>query len=246
MKKTFLVVILALGILIPLAASQVGCKGGYPPLNVMVVTATPTQTPPYSTCSNISTPTLIDDMEDNNNGILANKCRTGYWYNYHDTAPGGVQLVGGSAGSFVMASPGVGYNGTGTSLHCVEVSTNSGFVTYGAGFGFSFLTPQGNYNASNYSGIQFYAKSTVGAPTVAFAITDNDVVVSNYAIGPHTLNFTFSSSWNFYQISWTQMIASGNSYGGPTVFDPSRIQQVQWSVGPGLASDVWVDNVSFY
>jgi hypothetical protein len=251
MKKIFLVGILALGTLFPLAVSQVGCKGGYPPLTVMVVTATPTQTliptPSYPLCTNVSTPTLVDDMEDNNNGILADQCRSGFWYNYND-GTGGVQKTGGVTSPFTMGSPGVGYDGTGTSLHCVEVSTTAGFTSYGAGFGFSFTNPQGNYNAYGYHGIQFYAKNTAGAPTVAFAITDNAVVnaVPAYSIGPHGINMSYTGSWTLYQVSMAQMIASPNAYGGPTVFDPSQIQQVQWSVGAGVVSDVWIDNVSFY
>jgi hypothetical protein len=230
--------------------SQQGCTGKYPPLTAMVATATntitPIPTPAYPTCTNVSTPTLIDDMEDNNNAILLNQCRNGYWYNYNDGTAGGVQKTGGVSGSFTMGGPGVGYNGTGTSLHCVEVSTNTGFTNYGAGFGFAFLNPQGNYNAYGYHGIQFYAKNTVGSPTVAFAVTDQLVIASNYAIGPHTVNLAFSSSWVLYQVSMAQLIAAPNSYGGPTVFDPSQIQQCQWSVGPGTASDIWIDNVSFY
>jgi hypothetical protein len=251
MKKLFLIGTLALGTLLPMMASQIGCKGGYPPLTVMVVTATPTQTlvptPAYPTCTSTSTPVLIDDMEDNNNGILTNQCRNGFWYNYND-GTGGVQKTGGVTGPFTMGSPGVSYDGTTTSLHCVEVSTTSGFTSYGAGFGFSFRNPQANYTAYGYHGIQFYAKNTSGSPTVAFAVTDNAVVnaVPAYSIGAHTINMTYTSSWTLYQISMAQLAAAPNSYGGPTVFDPSQIQQVQWSVGPGVASDVWLDNISFY
>jgi hypothetical protein len=83
---------------------------------------------------------------------------------------------------------------------------------------------------------------------VAFAITDNAVVnaVPAYSIGAHTINMTYSGTWTLYQISMAQLTAAPNAYGGPTVFDPSQIQQAQWSVGPGVASDVWIDNVSFY
>lgn len=229
---------LVLAALLPALWSQQGCAGKYPPLTAMVVTATytvtPIPTPAYPTCSNVSTPTLIDDMEDNNNQILLNQCRNGYWYTYNDGSAG-VQKTGGVAGGFIMGSPGIGYNGTGTSNHCVEVSTNTGFTGYGAGFGFSFITPQANYNAYGYHGIQFYAKNTAGSPTVAFAVTDNDVVNSNYNVGPHTINLAFTSSWSLYQVSMAQLIASPNTYvrtgGVATVFDPSRIQQVQWSVG---------------
>lgn len=225
----------------------------------MVLTATPTQTiaptntsiptPAYPTCTDTSTPTLIDDMEHaSSNQVLKNQCRTGYWYNYNDGTAGGVQKTGGVTSPFTFGSPGVGYDGTGTSGYCVEVSTNTGFSNYGAGFGFAFLNPQGNYNAFGYHGIQFYAKNTTGSPTVAFAVTDNAVVnaVPAYSIGPHTFNLSFTSSWLLYQVSMSQLAAAPNAYGGPTVFDPSQIQQVQWSVGKTVASDIWIDNVSFY
>gem|GEM_PF-4501752 len=240
---------------------QQGCQGNYPPLSAMVLTATytptlaptntPIPTPAYPTCTSTSTPTLIDDMEDNNNGVLLNQCRNGYWYNYNDGTGGGVQKTGGVSGPFTMGSPGVGYNGTGTSLYCVEVSTNSGFTNYGAGFGFGFnssagVVPTGDYNAYGYHGIQFYAKNTVGSPTVTFAVTDDLVIASSYAIGPHGVPLIFTSNWTLYQVSMAQLIASANSYGGPTVFDPSKIQQCQWSVPGGAASDIWIDNVSFY
>lgn len=249
---------MGLAALLPSLWLQEGCTGNYPPLTVMVLTATPTltpaptntpvPTPAYPTCTSTSTPTLIDDMEDNNNGILLNQCRNGYWYNYNDGTAGGVQLTGGVASPFTMGSPGVGYNGTGTSNYCVEVSTNTGFTNYGAGFGFAFRNPQANYNAYGYHGIQFYAKNTSGSPTVAFAVTDNAVVnaVPAYSIGPHTMNLAFTSSWILYQVSMVQLTASPNAYGGPTVFDPSQIQQVQWSVGSGVVSNIWIDNVSFY
>ena len=145
-----------------------------------------------------------------------------------------------------MGSPGVGYNGTGTSLHAVEVSTNNGFTNYGAGFGMAFTNPQANYNAYGYHGIQFYAQNTTGTIGVAFQVTDNDVIASGYTIGPHSLNLAIGTSWTLYQISMAQLIASSNTYGGPTVFDPSRIQQIQWAVGAGITSDIWIDNLAFY
>jgi hypothetical protein len=232
---------------------QQGCIGKYPPLAAIVATATltltPVPTPSYPGCTNVSTPTLIDDMEDANNQVLANQCRTGYWFNYNDGTAGGVQEVAGvvpGGGSFPISGPGVGYNGTGTSLHAVEVSTNSGFTNYGAGFGFDFLQPQGNYDAFGYHGIQFYGKNTTGTVTVAIEVPDGPVIASNYAIGPHTVNEVFTTSWQLFQISMSQLTASPNSYGTATVFDPAELQQVEFQVSAGVVSDVWIDNISFY
>ncbi len=213
----------------------------------MVATAIPT--PAYPTCTNTSTPTLIDDMEHPaSNEILLNQCRNGYWYAYNDGTAGGVQETGGVTSPFTFGSPGVGYNGTGTSGYCVEVSTNTGFTNYGAGFGFDFLNPQGNYDAFGYHGMQFYAKNTTGSPAVAFEVIDNAVssAVPANSIGPHSVNLTFTSSWALYQVSMAQLAAAPNAYGGPTTFNPSQLQQVEWAVGAGVASNIWIDNVSFY
>ena len=250
---------------------QQGCTGGPAPLSAFIptwtTTITPTSTPTllntpvYATCTSTSTPGLIDDMEDNNNQVLTNQCRGGYWYNYNDGTTGGIQKTGGVTGPFTMGSPGVGYNGTGTSLHAVEVSTNTGFGSY-AGFGFAFKNPQGNYNASGFNGFQFYVKNTTGAVTVSFQVTDNDVVnaVPAYSRGPHAYPVSFNPSWTLIRVPMTAfsgptsaLCASSyptqpgcNTYGTPTVFDPGQLQQLQWALGPGIATDIWMDNISFY
>lgn len=236
--------------LLPVLWSQQGCKGNYPTLTSMVATATytitPIPTPAYPTCTNVSTPTLIDDMENNSNALLHNQCRTGFWYNYNDGTAGGVQKTGGVTGAFTLGSPGVGYNGTGTSLYAIEVSTNAGFTNYGAGFGFSFLNGNGIYDALGYHGMQFYGRNSLGPLTASFAIIDNAVYVTNSATGPHAENINLSPAWQLYQVSFAQLAASANGYGGTTVFDPSKLVQTQFSVGIGVASDIWIDNVSFY
>src|SRR5579885_3143489 len=59
-------------------------------------TSSPTSTPTaastpnfnatfFPTCTQTSTPDAIDDMEDNNNLLLANQCRNGSWYAFADT-----------------------------------------------------------------------------------------------------------------------------------------------------------------
>ncbi len=248
----------------PLSWMQEGCTGKYPPASAMVATAIPT--PAYPTCTNTSTPTLISDLEDDNTQLLSNQCRTGYWYAYNDGSVGGIQTTGGvglplppvatataqptpTTESFTMGSPGVGYNGTGTSLHAVEVSTNNGFKSYD-GFGFSFLNGNGVYDAYGYNGIQFYAKNSGGNLSVNFAIIDENVYVTNSAVGPHTLALTFTSSWQLYQVSMDQLAAAANSYinsgYSATTFNDSQLVQTEWSLAAGVASDIWIDNVSFY
>jgi hypothetical protein len=238
---------------------QQGCQGGPAALSAMVApatsTITPVPTPAYPTCTNTSTPVLISDFENGGNQLLANQCRSGYWFNYNDGTGGGTQTFN------VASGPGVGYNGTGTSLHCVEVTTNSGFTNYGAGFGLSFInnpsppppTPvttatiaQGNYDAYGYHGIQFYGKNTTGAVLVTVNVPDFNVAITSYGSGAHFVNVTLNTSWQLYQITMSQLISSANGYGTATAFDPSKLQQMEWQVGKGVVSDVWIDNVSFY
>jgi len=209
------------------------------PVSYMGALPTPTNTP----ITGLS-PDMIDDMEDGNTQLMTNQGRNGVWFSYNDASVGGVQL----ANPFAMGAPGVGYGGTGTSLYAVHVSTNGGFSNWGAGFGLNLTNPQANYDASSHTGIQFYAKNTPGALVLKFMIQDNDTInaVPAYSIGGHRLNINVSSSWTLYQTTLANMAAQPNDYGGPTTFDPTRLQQFQWAVPASTTTDVWIDNLAFY
>jgi hypothetical protein len=234
---------------------QQGCVGDFAPLSAMVLTATftPTVAPPTNTptlvptpsypgCTNATTPPqMIDDVETTDNAIILNQCRNGYWYNYNDGTAGGTQ-------SITYNTTGVDITGTGTSVGCVRVQTNNLYTNWGSGFGFSFTSPQANYDAYGYNGIRLHARNMTGALTLKLMVTDDAVVnaVPAYSIGPHRVLLNLNTTWTLYQVTMAALIASPNDYAGPTVFDPSRIQQVQFAVGAGTASDVQIDNITFY
>jgi len=265
--KRLAVLILMLGAASPLLVLQQGCVGDFAPLKVMVLTTTPTLTvtltptiaPPTNTPTLTptltpilgSSPDFIDDMEDNNNGIMTNQGRGGYWYAYNDGTGGGVQQTGGVVSPFTMGAPGLGYDGTGTSLYCVRITTNAGFTNYGSGFGFSLVNPQANYNASSHTGIQLYARNAIGNLSIKMLINDEAVntAIPAYSIGGHRMMMNLTSSWSVFRLPLAgpgSFTTSPNDYGGPTVFDPTKIQQIQWAIPPSIATDVQIDNIAFY
>jgi hypothetical protein len=225
-----------------------GCTNQTPPLGVMAYSNPNTpMDPAFPQCTSTSTPSLIDDMEDNNNEVLFNECRGGYWYYFRDSSPTGIQTSGGfqypqiltpgftptPQSSWSVAVTGVGYGCAGTSGRAVEVSTNSGFVAWGAGFGLNFINPPPDTNAilfdaSSYTGIRFCAKNSLASISLTFMLTDN--------IGAKTTNITLSPTWQ--QITMPFATFSG--------LDRSKLFNAQWQVNTGQRSDIWIDNLEFY
>jgi hypothetical protein len=244
MKKKAILGLMTLLAALPVVLLQQGCVGDFAPLNVMVLTATPTATvaPPTPTKTPIPLyPGFIDDMEDNNNGILVSQGRNGYWYSYNDGTGGGAQ-------AFTLFAPGVGYGGIGASSYCVRIVTNASYTNWGSGFGFSFTSPQANYNASAFTGIQFFARNATGNLAAKFMVTDNAVVnaIPAYSVGPKRVNVNFTTTWTAFEVTMAALAAAPNDYAGPTVFNPAQVQQCQWGIPPAIATDVQIDNMSFY
>jgi len=248
MRKRAIVGVMALLGALPLLWMQQGCVGDFAPLSVMVLTATPTQTlvptPSYPSCSNVSSPPyMIDNVEDGNNGVLLNQCRNGYWFSYNDGTGGGIQTIS------YNTTAGVDLAGTGTSTYCVRVLSNAGFTNWGTGFGLSLTNPQGNYNALGFTGIRFHGRNVTGSVSLKVIVTDNDVVnaVPAYSVGGHRVFVTVTPAWALHQITFAALAASPNDYGPtPTVFDVTRIQQIQMAIAAATACDLQIDNLSFY
>src|SRR5437879_3863424 len=78
---------------------------------------------------------VIDDAEDDNNQVAANKGRGGYWYTFLDKAGSAVTPAAG--GTFAMAAGGA--NGSAHAAHMTG-KVGGGQVVY-AGMGFNFVDP---------------------------------------------------------------------------------------------------------
>jgi hypothetical protein len=225
---------------------ETGCRTSTPTLASMIISPTPS-------CASTSTPALIDDMEDGNNQVLPDECRDGYWYAYNDGSAGGVQKTGSvtvtTGYTFTMGLGGVGFGCTGTSTRAVEVSTNAGFTAYGGGFGCNIYTTSGPFNAASYSytGIQFCAKNTTGALSPTFMIQEQVPVTMIQATGSGVTVVTFQTT-NSMNTSWASISVPFTSVSGPSTFtlNSSYLFGAQWQVNASTATDIWIDNLSFY
>jgi endoglucanase len=188
---------------------------------------------------------LIDDAEDNNNQISSVKGRGGYWYTFGDKSSTITPALG---GTFTM-SPG-GANGSANAAHISgKVGTAS---TVYAGVGFNFIDPKGQYDASAYKGVSFWAKVGPGSTTkvrlkVPDVDTDPDGKVCSECFNDFGKDLELTTAWTQITILFADMKQMKN-WGRPQLesIEPKKLYGMQWQVNtPGAPYDLWIDDVQF-
>src|SRR5205823_9375053 len=98
---------------------------------------------------------LIDDGEDGNNQNIPAGNRGGYWYTFVDKIGSTVTpMAGEQGGTFAMTEGGA--NGSHfAAKYFGKIGT--GAIVF-SGMGMNFVDPKGQYDASKYAGLAFYAK----------------------------------------------------------------------------------------
>lgn len=142
---------------------------------------------------------MIDDCEDGTNQVKVQKGRNGYWYTFVDKVGSTVSPPFGH--TFIMSKGGATKDSMYTAQFLGKISS-TGDPLY-SGMGFSFTNPKGQYDASAYSGVSFYAKvgpNTVKAvrlkvPDVA---TDPDGKVCTECFNDFGSDLTLSTEWKQY------------------------------------------------
>jgi endoglucanase len=189
----------------------------------------------------------IDDAEDNNNQVLLQKGRKGYWYTFVDKA--GSTITPPAAQKFQM-SPG-GANGSTNAARMMGKMSSTGEPLF-AGMGFSFTEPKAGYDATAYTGISFYAKVGPGSAKavrlkVPDANTDPVGKVCAECFNDFGADLTLTEQWQKYAIPFAtmkQMEGWGSPH--PATIDKSKLYGVQWQVTqPGASYDLWIDSVQF-
>jgi endoglucanase len=190
---------------------------------------------------------VVDDTEDNNNQVLIQKGRNGYWYTFVDKA--GSTITPPSQGTFLM-SPG-GANGSQHAAHMMGKMAGSGAPLF-AGMGFSFTDPKAPYDATAFTGVSFFAKvgpgSTVGVRLkVPDANTDPAGKVCTECFNDFGVDLTLTDQWKRYTVPFATMKQmEGWGAPHPASVDKSKLFGLQWQVTQtGVSYDVWVDNVQF-
>jgi hypothetical protein len=201
---------------------------------------------------------MIDDMEDGDLSIREVNGRSGSWQAFNDGTLTGTED---SAMTNMVPPRTIAGSSTGSSMsqHGYHIS-GGGYSGWGAGWMVDFNTASGRapYDASDYAGIVFWAKSD-GPPTeVKVALPDifsdtagglcdpNDNRVGGKGCyDDFATNITLTRQWRRYEIAFSS-IATGN-WGLRHAFDTQHVYGIKFSVTPSYALfDSWIDDVSFY
>ncbi len=190
---------------------------------------------------------VIDDLEDDNNQLLLDRRRSGYWYTFVDKL--GSSITPPTQSAFIV-SPG-GARGSGHAARMMGKIGSAGQPLF-AGMGFSFLDPKAAYDASAYSGVSFYAKVGEGSAAsvrlkVPDADTDPDGKTCTECFNDFGADLALTDQWKKYTVAFVAM-KQMEGWGAPRPqgIDRAKLYGMQWQVAaPGASYDVWVDDVEF-
>jgi endoglucanase len=189
----------------------------------------------------------IDDCEDNNNQVKMQGGRNGYWYTFADKYG---TTISPPAHSKYLMSPG-GSRDSKYGARMIGKVSKDGDPVYG-GMGFSFTDPKGPYDASQYTGISFWAKVGPGSTkTVRLKVpdvnTDPDGKVCKECFNDFGADLTLTDQWKKYTIPFAAM-KQMKDWGDPTpaAVNKSKLYGVQFQVNDSGANyDIWVDDLQF-
>jgi endoglucanase len=189
----------------------------------------------------------VDDAEDNNNQVLLQGGRKGYWYTFVDKAG---TAISPPAGTKFLMSPG-GSKDSKYAARMIGKVSSAGDPLF-AGMGFSFTDPKGPYDASAYTGVSFYAKVGAGAAkTVRLKVPDIDTDPAGKrcteCFNDFGADLTLTEKWQKYTVPFATMKQmEGWGSPSPSSVDKSKLYGLQWQVvAQGASYDVWVDDVQF-
>lgn len=190
---------------------------------------------------------MIDDCEDANNQVKVQKGRNGYWYTFVDKV--GSTISPPTNHTFIMSKGGV--NGSAIAARFLGKISASGDPLY-AGMGFNLTDPKGQFDASAFTGISFYAKVGSGSvKAVRLKIpdvnTDPDGKVCTECFNDFGVDLELTDQWKKFTIPFTQM-SQMDGWGSPQKdhIDKTKLYGMQWQVNkPGASYDIWVSDVQF-
>lgn len=185
---------------------------------------------------------LIDDFEDDDNQLTKVGGRDGYWFLSHD--PNG-STIGPTPLKWVPGGAG------GNAVH-VSGQTSGENGAWGSQLGANFLSENGSmYDASKYGGISFKAKiGSNSTKKVRFKVgdvnthPDGHVCKSCWNLFGKDMNLT--ADWKEYTVTFAEMKQEAGWGDRFPSITPSKLMSINWSVGPGQAFDLWVDDLKFF
>lgn len=177
-----------------------------PPTTAPTTTATPNE-PPVGACDKAvaqGAEPLIDDFEDGDQVTLKQDGRDGTWYFYDDGTSGSLEVN-------------VGADGRSEREGLVLSVAGEGFSDWGSGFGVGLNWNDGacTYDASVYSGVQFWVRGTGET-----RITLQNLSVRPIALGgqcaadatcfdSHGVSFTIPEEWTLMRLPFSEFSQAG-------------------------------------
>jgi hypothetical protein len=189
----------------------------------------------------------IDDLEDGNGSILVQGGRQGAWYTYNDGTAMGMQTPPQGA-TFV---PVMG----GHNSQYAAGTNGSGFIGWGAGFGFDFNNPGVDaltrvpYDLSNFTGLLFWVKGTTSQIRVSVQTTDVVPVseggtCTQLCNDYHGVMINVTSSWSEHVVPLNSLKQDG--WGTMASFVPQNAITVVFQTAAAVDFDHEVDNIGLY
>jgi hypothetical protein len=188
-------------------------------------------------------PRLIDDFEDNNNALAMVDGRMGYWF-ISGSAEGTIDPNPFAVSPLDPTNP---ENAASTrGVHVTAVDFTAGDAAY-ALVGVNLNGEEMPYpGAANYSGIQFWARSSggAGANIIAVKLPTAATQADSDHFGFHSVPLT--DQWQQFLIPFDHAMLVQQGFGAAQVFDPAELISIQFSLAPGSTGfDVWIDDVMF-
>jgi hypothetical protein len=184
---------------------------------------------------------VLDDFEDGDSQVTKIDGRDGYWFTSHDDK-------GSTIGPTPLKMAEGGAGGSAKSLR-ITGQTSSENGAWGILFGANFAA-QGLYDASRHAGIAFKAKADgASVKKVRFKVGDvnthPDGGVCKTCWNHFGKDLVLTTDWKDYTVTFAEMKQeAGWGERFPSI-TPSKLISINWSVGPGQAVDLSIDDVQF-
>ena len=180
---------------------------------------------------------VIDDFEDGDAVSKPGSGLDGYWTAYSDHTAGTLSQPDGGR---ITPEKG-GAAGTARSARLM----GGGFTGYGAGLILWPDVQQCTFDASPEQGVSFWLK---GAGTVRFSVATTETLdtpgCGTTCNDFHQASFVLTPTWTHYTVPWSQLKQLG--WGAPQPFVPSHVEYFQFSFGPKVNFDLYVDEITFF
>jgi hypothetical protein len=183
---------------------------------------------------------LIDDFEDRDTRISRLEKRAGSWVVFNDGTGTQTPRAG---SSFAADSIAGGRGASHFGLH-----TKGGkFTKWGAVLAVE-LNPRRCYDASVYTGIEFWAR---GHGRIRVEIEMTQVVAEEFGgscvencFDAHLTERVLGKDWQHYEVRWEELAQHGK---GPALqFDPRSLLAIEFAVtAEQTPFDFWIDDVAF-